>query len=123
MISDYIDEILKKQLENVPEELKLNYKDIKKILKFTNNNIFNNTKCCIWTGGIIKNKGLYINFYKNKKKISFHRLLYINFIDSKLDNKTYLSFNCENKGICCNINHIDIKKNIKKNVKNIIYFD
>ena len=123
MSSEYINEILKKQLDDVPEQLKLSFKDIKKILKYTNNDIFNNTKCCLWTGSIIKNKGFYVNFYKNKKKISLHRLLYINFIDSKLDNKTYLSFKCNNYGICCNINHIDIKKNIKKKIKKKHHFD
>ena len=50
-------------------------------------------------------KSSYINFYFKQKKISLHRLLYINFIGPLQDNE-YLKFSCRNRGKCCNINHL-----------------
>ena len=120
-----LDEILERQLKNISEDMKLSNSDIKRILKYTTTSIFDKNECCIWQGSIIKNNGLYINFFFNNKKIALHRLLYINFINN-LEKNTYLSYSCINPGICCNINHIKIKKNIKKNISNnnnIVYFD
>ena len=50
--------------------------------------------------------GTYVNFYFRKKKVALHRLLYINFI-GHLDDDEYLKFNCENKGKCCNVHHMN----------------
>lgn len=113
--------LLDKQLPNILKEYKLSESDFKRILKYTNTSIFNDTDCCLWEGSIVKNKGKYINFYFNKKKFALHRLLYINFINN-LDKNVYLSYTCKNPGKCCNINHIKIKKNQKK-IQNIVYFD
>jgi hypothetical protein len=38
--------------------------------------------------------------------VALHRLLYSNFV-APLDSSEYLKFNCENKGICCNVNHYE----------------
>ena len=78
------------------------------------------------------NKGTYVNFYFRNKKVALHRLLYSNFV-APLDSSEYLKFNCDNKGICCNINHYEKykysksiyrkeikKKEIKKDIPDII---
>jgi hypothetical protein len=105
----YFSEMLEKQNKLVDRTKKLQFNDLKRISKYINNSIFNDNKCCIWTGYITNekntNKGTYINFYFRKKKVALHRLLYINFVDN-LDNTDYLKFNCPNKGKCCNVNHM-----------------
>ena len=63
----------------------------------------------MWSGYVTNDKnhtkGTYINFYFNKKKIALHRLLYLNYI-GEISNKEYIRFTCDNKGKCCNINHM-----------------
>lgn len=102
-------ELIQKQLRKIQPSKKLQYNDIKRISKYINNSIFDETNCCIWNGYVTnatkKNKGMYINFYFNSKKVALHRLLYVNFIDT-LGEDEYLKFNCENKGKCCNIYHM-----------------
>jgi hypothetical protein len=105
-----------------PDHKKLSEKDIKRIINKTGG-LFNDTnECIIWTGYITHNKINYINFYFNGAKCALHRLLYINF-KGCLNENDYLEFTCENKGVCCNINHIKKKKKIKKKNVNIVYFD
>ena len=105
----FFSELLKKQNTGIPFDKKLCYNDIKRISKFIKSSIFDKKKCSIWNGYITNennnSKGTYINFYFNKKKIALHRLLYINYIGVLCDNE-YLKFSCENKGKCCNINHL-----------------
>lgn len=129
MGKDTIEELLKRQLSNVPEEYKLKKSDLKRILKYIDTSLFDKDTCCLWKGYITNNKGLYINFYFNKKKVALHRLLYINFIGELYENN-YLTYSCCNKGKCCNINHIEIKKNNIKKYSNknttnntTVYFD
>ena len=106
-------ELLKsKQLNNLPENKKLKENDFKRIIKYTDNCLFGN-ECSLWKGYITNNKSKYVNFYFNGSKIALHRLLYLNFIEHIHDN-VYLSHKCKNEGVCCNINHIIIKKNKKK---------
>lgn len=126
---DTLDELKKKQLSNVPKDYLLKESDLKRILKYVDTSIFDDNFCCLWKGYVTNNKGLYVNFYFNKKKMALHRLLYINFI-GQLYSNSYLEFTCPNKGVCCNINHIKIKKkklNIKKEknstINNTVYFD
>jgi hypothetical protein len=101
-------ELLNKQRKDIVSEKKLLYNDLKRISKYLDNSIFNNN-CVLWNGYItsIKHdkKNSYINFFFRNKKYALHRLLYINFIDNLHDSE-YIKFNCINKGICCNINHI-----------------
>ena len=82
-----------------------------RISKNLNSSIFDNNKCCIWNGYITNNnddnRAKYINFYFNKKKIALHRLLFINYNDN-LNKNEYIKYTCNNKGICCNINHMYI---------------
>ena len=79
---------------------------------------FDKSKCSLWNGYVTNDnnnfKGTYINFYYNKKKIALHRLLYENYV-GKISNQ-YINYTCDNKGLCCNINHFTVKpKKIKKN--------
>jgi hypothetical protein len=77
----------------------------------------------LWSGYITNdkniNKGVYINFYYNKKKIALHRLLYANYV-GEISDKEYIKYNCINKGKCCNIHHMSkftYKKNDNSNYK------
>ena len=120
-----LNEMKNRQLESCDKEKRLSESDMKRIIKYTNNSIFDKNECCLWKGYITCNKNKYINFYFNKKKTALHRLLYNNFVDNLHDN-SYLSYSCNNKGICCNINHYTIKKKQYKkdnNQNNIVYFD
>jgi hypothetical protein len=107
--NDLLKELLINQLKNINTNKKLNYGDMKRISKFLNNSIFHETDCSLWNGYITNEKnhtkGTYINFYFNKIKIALHRLLYINYV-GEISNKEYIRFTCDNKGKCCNINHM-----------------
>lgn len=115
--SALLSEMLRRQLKNVPADKKLKYNDLKRLCKYINSNIFDESTCCLWNGYItnIKNesKGVYINFYFRGKKAALHRLLYINFVGELTDDE-YLKFSCENKGKCCNIAHLNKFKYTKK---------
>jgi len=113
-------ELIIKQRNNIPHNMKLSFNDLKRISKYLNTSIFDTLECCIWNGYIstIKNnKHNYINFFFNKKKFSLQRLLYINYIDN-LYNNEYIKYNCNNKGCCCNINHIYKINDIQKIIHN-----
>ena len=101
-------ELIKNQKKDISHDKKLSYNDLKRISKYLSNSIFGE-ECSLWNGYItvIKNeeKNSYINFYFNSKKHALHRLLYINYIGELADSE-YIKFNCNNKGKCCNINHI-----------------
>ncbi|VBB18002.1 hypothetical protein YASMINEVIRUS_465 [Yasminevirus sp. GU-2018] len=103
-------ELKRKQLPNVSPSKRLRPNDIHRIVQHTDNSIFDEDKCCLWTGYITnlknKRKGTYINFYfRDKKKVALHRLLYANF-KGEISNKDYIKYSCANKGKCCNINHM-----------------
>jgi hypothetical protein len=105
------DKILKELIQNQKKDIsdkKLLYSDLRRISKYLTKSIFND-ECSLWNGYIttIKNdeKSSYINFYYNGKKFALHRLLYQNYIGT-LNDSEYIKFNCNNKGKCCNINHI-----------------
>jgi len=112
-------ELIKRQLPDVPLQWKLNINDMKRICKYIDTSIFDANDCCIWNGYITNmnnsNKGTYVNFYFRNKKVALHRLLYSNFV-APLDSSEYLKFNCENKGICCNISHYEKYKYSKNNI-------
>jgi len=109
--------LMKKQRKDVPADKKLHYNDIRRICKYINKSIFDGDDCCIWNGYVTNvnnsNKGTYINFYFGGKKVALHRLLYINFVEN-LSPEEYLKFSCDNKGVCCNINHLKKFKYQKK---------
>lgn len=120
--NDILKKLVKRQLKNISPEYKLSNSDLMRISNNLTSDIFSND-CCIWNGYITNNnnnRAKYINFYFNKKKIALHRLLYINF-KGELKKNEYIKYSCNNKGKCCNINHIKKKvtnqKKIKKNKK------
>lgn len=103
-------ELKRRQLPDVAQSKRLRPNDIHRIVQHTDNSIFDDERCCLWTGYITnlknKRKGTYINFYfRDKKKVALHRLLYANF-KGDISNKDYIKFSCQNKGKCCNINHM-----------------
>lgn len=112
-----ISELLNKQLQNVSNDKKLQYGDIKRLSKYISGNIFDETICSQFTGYVTNandpEKGVYINFYFKGKKAILHRLLYANFV-GELGDDEYLKFTCPNKGKCCNIHHLKKFKYIKK---------
>ena len=115
-------ELITKQRKNISMENKLQYSDLLRLLKYITSSIFDENHCSIWNGHIIerppkddKNEYNYINFYFRKKKVMLHRLLFINFVDN-LETGEYVKFICENKGKCCNINHLKKIDNGKKTV-------
>lgn len=104
--------MIKNQRKNINVDNKLYLKDMQRISQNINSSIFED-KCSIWQGKKnqkVNNKGYYINFFFNKKKMSLHRILYINYI-GELNKNEYLKFTCPNNGICCNINHYSKKNN------------
>jgi len=102
-------ELINRQLKNINPDKKLQYTDIKRLCKYISSSIFDDNKCCLWNGYVTNinniSKGTYINFYFMKKKVALHRLLYSNFI-GELSSGEYIKYVCQNKGRCCNINHI-----------------
>lgn len=107
---DILQELIQKQLPNVPSQWKMNIYDMRRIRKYLPVSIFSTTDCCIWDGYITNlnncSKGTYINFYFRNKKTPLHRLLYSNYV-APLTSDQYLKFTCNNKGKCCNINHLE----------------
>lgn len=109
-LSDREAELKRKQLPNVPASKAFRPSDIQRIVQHTTTSIFDKEKCSLWTGYITnlqnRKKGTYVNFYfKNKKKVALHRLLYANF-KGDIGAQDYIKYSCPNKGKCCNINHI-----------------
>lgn len=114
--SEILNELLQRQLKNVPYDRKLRYNDLKRLSKYIDVTIFDENKCSLWNGYITNinnaSKGIYINFYFKGKKAALHRLLYVNFV-SPLTDDEYLKFSCDNKGKCCNVTHLRKFKYIK----------
>ena len=100
--------LIKKQKDDVDEDEKLTIKDLKRLCKYIDSNIFNKKKCCIWKGYVTNSnrndKTQFINFYFKGKKKVIHRILYANFVD-KIDDNEYIKLTCNNRS-CCNVNHI-----------------
>jgi hypothetical protein len=107
-------ELIKKQIVTCKEVRKLTLHDIKRISKNLNTSIFNKDTCSLWGGYITNknnnNKSKYINFYFRQRKVALHRLLYENYV-SEIRNNQYIKYTCDNKGFCCNINHMYILDN------------
>ena len=70
--SDILNELIIKQLKNVPSEKKLYYNDLERLVKYIDRSIFDKKKCCLWSGYVtnsnVKKKIKYVNFYFRKKK-------------------------------------------------------
>lgn len=128
---DILESLVDGQLKVIRPEYRLSYKDLIRITKNINVDIFG-SECCLWDGYVNNlynpKKGRYINFYFNKKKRPLHRLIYNNFV-GELNKGEYVKYNCCNNGYCINIKHFskvfnnipdkNIKNNYKNNYKNI----
>jgi hypothetical protein len=109
-LADREAELKRRQLPNVSLSKSFRLTDIQRIVQHTTTSIFDKEKCSLWTGYITnlqnKKKGTYVNFYfRNKKKVALHRLLYANF-KGEIGPQDYIKYSCSNKGKCCNVNHI-----------------
>ena len=110
-----VNELIKKQLKDVPEESKLSINDILRISKKLHSSIFDENNCSIWQGYIaglnkyLKHRtnasNISVTFYFKNKKVSLQRLLYNNY-KGLIERDEYLKFTCNNPGKCCNLNHI-----------------
>jgi len=102
-------EMVNNQNQDIDSNKKLEIKDIHRICRNLTHSIFDESKCSIWQGYITKIQSTgtqYVNFFYKTKKCALHRLLYINYI-GELNKNEYLRFKCSNKGICCNLSHIE----------------
>tara|TARA_X000000950_G_C13492601_1_gene488405 strand:- start:12 stop:506 length:495 start_codon:yes stop_codon:yes gene_type:complete len=107
-------ELINNQIDNIDNKKKLDVRSLQRISRNIDDSIFGD-KCVIWQGYITyieSTKVHYVNFFFDGKKHALHRLLYLNFIGDVKANE-YLKYSCNNKGKCCNINHI-YKINSKK---------
>jgi hypothetical protein len=106
---DRLLELKNKQLDNIKSDRKISVNDLRRLIKYTETSFFDENECCLWNGYITnlnyKSKGEYVNFYFKKHKTSLHRLLYENFKEP-LSNEEYIKYTCQNKGKCCNLNHM-----------------
>lgn len=112
---DFIKLFQLKQLPNLTKGIELQERDFKKIQKHLENKDIFGTECSSWSGVFCnkgkEKKGIYINYYFNHRKESLHRLLYRNYVNAKLADKTYLVHKCSNK-LCVNVSHM-IEKRLK----------
>jgi hypothetical protein len=109
---DIINNLFANQIKNIDSKYCLNSKDIIRFASYISSDPFSETECCKWKGAISKSshQSKYINFWFNKKKQALHRILYLNY-KGELPKNKYLRFSCPNqcmKGICCNINHLEL---------------
>jgi hypothetical protein len=120
---EIVNKLFANQINNVDPKYRLNAKDIVRLSSYIGSDPFSETECCKWKGAISKSshQSKYINFWFNKKKQALHRILYLNY-KGELPKNKYLRFSCPNanmRGICCNINHLDlINKEDEDNVQN-----
>ena len=109
-VNQLLKELIRNQNPDVPEDKKLYLQDIQRICRNISTSPFSTDECCLWEGYITNlnktNKGTYINFYFRHKKVALHRLLFANYV-GPITNTDYLKYTCKNKGLCCNINHLE----------------
>lgn len=112
---DLLTEMIKRQREVISQQQnygRLSFKDLKRLEKYLPQSIFDTDECVIYSGYI--NKKLTSGFSYNKKKVLVNRILYHNFID-ELDDTLIIENTCQNKGICCSLQHLHAKKKKNKN--------
>ena len=84
---------------------KMSFKDLKRLDSYVEGDIFEDEDCIRYNGELKKNTAI---FSFKGKKVSLHRLLYHNFVNH-ISRSDIIKFECPNKGICANINHIYLK--------------
>ena len=78
---------------------KLNFFERNRLQTYFTGNIFDFCGCCL-----IKKKNN--TFAYRGKKVSIHKLLYHNYVDT-LEGKKHIVFYCDNKSKCINLAHFD----------------
>jgi hypothetical protein len=92
------------QLRGVKKDYKLEEKHFNIISKYVGD-IFSN-ECVYWKIGTnIGKDNLYIIVKINSKKKMLHRVLYTNYVDNSLDEKSYLKHTCGNP-LCLCLKHL-----------------
>merc|ERR1712196_198764 len=85
-------ELINNQIDDVDNEKKLDVKSLQRISRNVEDSLFGD-KCVFWQG--------YITYIQSTD------VHYINFFfNGNLEKNEYLKYKCDNKGKCCNINHI-----------------
>lgn len=108
--------LIDRQRKNIPEENRLEIKDMQRLIKFLPDSIFDTDECIGWNGYFSKNfkRSTGISFFFKKGKRMLHRLLYINYIDDIPDN-CYVRFRCLTGPYCCCLQHMFVKKRVRTN--------
>jgi len=113
--NNILQELLVFQRNNIEPTTNFEYLDLVRLSKYIPASPFySNNKCCTWTSKK-KNIRNYITFHYRNKKTTLSRLFYINYIGDLARNE-YVSFSCNNRGHCLNINHI-VKKTYSSTCK------
>jgi hypothetical protein len=103
-----LSKLIKQQRTNIKLDKKLSFNDLNRISYNLPCDIFSDD-CCIWSGYVTnlksKNKNCYISFFFKNKKVSLHRLLYLNYVED-IEDSEYIKYTCNNKGKCCTLNHM-----------------
>ena len=116
-----VQEMVERQQSGVDPKRRLSAHYLSAVSKRIDSSIFHQSQCCLWSGRITTNGMKRVNLYNNGKKMNLHRLLHHNFVGPLCDNQ-HLARARVSKGMCCNINHIEIKlqrraKIVKASVK------
>ena len=89
---------------------KLEFDDMKRLDRFIQGDPTSSMDCCLFLG---KKKGTYCYFSFRGKKVSILRLMYHNFVGD-LEPIHKIGHTCDNKGICCNLQHYYMENQIEE---------
>jgi hypothetical protein len=104
----FTSELIRNQLQTVPDEWKLQVSDMERIACRIDSSIFAE-RCSMWLSyvqnenPIRQHKGMHVSFYFKCHKVNLIRLLYVNYVGN-LENK-YIKCSCRHLGRCVNVNH------------------
>lgn len=109
------DNNLKKLINNQRQDIKksgnyskMSFRDLKRLDTYVQGDMFVDEECVRYTGELKKNTAI---FSFKGRKVSLHRLLYHNYVNS-ITRNDIIKFKCPNIGICANINHIYLKNEV-----------
>lgn len=103
---------LKKNKIDTDNELKMNDKDLWRLTKFIDKDIFDTDECVLWKGRIDSRRNYNSSiFYLNGKCRMLIRVLFFNF-NKNMKDRSYIRGICEHRGACCNPKHYAIMPKI-----------
>jgi len=119
----FYDELINLQINDIGDKYKFTERDIRRLSKYLKTSINHKTECSLW-GGYLSNMGKrkYATFTMNKSKLSLSKLIYKNYIGKLIKNQM-VSFTCDNRDKCCNINHMYSEKKSRKSLNQKILND